>query len=132
MPLTAAEIEAVAAIAPEEPFQITRLPAGAACVPVPGWQVVLKAQNPVALLAPSDSLPNSPGGDRETVIVAIDRAQRDWDENSYFLVEEGQQVRLAWFAEPPSLPLLGRLLLVLRPKRILDEGNITEPWQMDD
>jgi hypothetical protein len=132
MPLTAAEIEAVAAIAPEEPFQITRLPAGSACVPVPGWQVVLKAQDPVAFLAPSGRLPNSPGGDRETVIVAIDRAQRDWDENSYFLVEEEQQVRLAWFAEPPTLTILGRLLLVLRPKRILDEGNITEPWQMDD
>ncbi|WP_159783141.1 RuBisCO accumulation factor 1 [Sodalinema gerasimenkoae] len=132
MPLTATEIEAVAAIAPEEPFQITRLPSDSACVPVPGWQVVLKARDPVALLTSSESLPNSAGGVRETVIVAIDRGQRDWDENSYFLVQEGQQVRLAWFEEAPSLTILGQLLLVLRPKRILDEGNITEPWQMDD
>ncbi|USR90303.1 hypothetical protein NEA10_15845 [Phormidium yuhuli AB48] len=132
MPLTAAEIEAVGAIAPEEPFQITRLPSDSACVPVPGWQVVLKARDPVAFLTSSESLPNSAGGVRERVIVAIDRGQRDWDENSYFLVQEGQQVRLAWFEETPNLTILGQLLLVLRPKRILDEGNITEPWQMDD
>jgi hypothetical protein len=27
---------------------------------------------------------------------------------------------------------LGQVILVLRPKSIFDENNLTQPWQMDD
>jgi hypothetical protein len=47
-------------------------------------------------------------------------------------VEIDNNVSLQWFDSPPDLNILGQLVLILRAKNILDENNITEPWQMDD
>jgi hypothetical protein len=49
------------------------------------------------------------------------------------LVDQEDGLEFVWFAEEPdNLELLAQVVLVLRPKRILDENNIIEPWQMDD
>ncbi|GAB4531511.1 MAG: hypothetical protein Tsb0014_15120 [Pleurocapsa sp.] len=102
-------------------------------VPVPGWQTVLKAVDPVAYLCPSDRLPKSIAGKVEQMLVIIDRACQQWDVNSYFAIEtEEKTVELKWFETAPTTPIIGQLVLILRPKKILDENNITEPWQMDD
>jgi hypothetical protein len=47
-------------------------------------------------------------------------------------VDGGEEVRIQWFEASPSVELLGQVILILRPKRILDENNLLEPWQMDD
>lgn len=101
-------------------------------VPIPGWQVVLKAEDPVGYLCPSDRLPKQLGGKVEEVLIIIDRANRNWDVNSYFVVEIENNLELRWFETEPTESIVGQLVLVLRPKKILDEGNIIEPWQMDD
>jgi len=105
---------------------------GGAYVPIPGWQVVLKAEDPVAYLCPSNLLPKYLGGKVEEVLVILDRANRTWDVNSYFVVETEGKLELRWSETEPEETIIGQLVLILRPKKILDESNITQPWQMDD
>lgn len=127
-----ADFLAVAKMALEEPFRWVRYSGSGRLVPIPGWQAVLKAVDPVALVYPSDRFPTPLEGKSESVIVVIDRASTDWDANSYFLIEREQQLEITWFESTPDVAILGQLVLVLRPKKILDEGNLTQPWQMDD
>jgi hypothetical protein len=132
LPLTKQDLENVSSVEVEEPFRMTRVSSGGLVVPLPGWQVVLKAEAPVAILCHSDRLPKPLPGKPEDVLVVIDRQIQEWDVNNYFVVEQEGQLTFQWFEEAPDIPLLGQLLLVLRPKKILDENNIIEPWQMDD
>ncbi|WP_017663009.1 RuBisCO accumulation factor 1 [Baaleninema simplex] len=131
-PLSASDIETLSPVTAIEPFRITTVPPNTACIPVPGWQVVLRAADPVAVLTRSTDLPNAPEGRTEQVVVVVDRAVRAWNPNSYFLVETGDTVDVAWFDEAPAETVLGQVVLILRPKRILDEGHLIQPWQMDD
>ena len=130
-PLSNQDIAAVNRVEIQQPFsQIVAN--GGVYVPIPGWQVVLKAQDPVGYLCPSNLLPKYLGGKVEEVLVILDRANKDWDVNSYLIVEIEQKLELRWFETEPELPIVGQLVLILRPKKILDEDNITQPWQMDD
>lgn len=131
-PLTRPQIEAVAQITREEPFGNIKIKGDAAVVPLPGWQAILKATDPVGFFERSDRLPASVSGKTEQVLVIIDRAIQEWNVNSYFLVETEDKLELQWFEEAPELNIIGQLVLIMRPKKILDENNITEPWQMDD
>ena len=130
-PLNSQQITAVKQVKVEPPFSQIKAEDGI-YVPIPGWQTVLKAQDPVGYLCPSDRLPKYLGGKVEEVLVLLDRASRDWDVNSYFVVEIEDKLEIRWFETEPEVPIVGQLVLILRPKKILDEGNITEPWQMDD
>jgi hypothetical protein len=132
LPLTQQDFASVASVESEEPFRTVRLKNSGSVVPLPGWQTVLKAEDPVAVLCSSDRLPKPLPGKAETVLVVVDRQNTVWDENSYFLVEREGELTFQWFEEAPDSPLLGQVAIVLRPKKILDENNITEPWQMDD
>jgi Rubisco Assembly chaperone C-terminal domain/Rubisco accumulation factor 1 alpha helical domain/Rubisco accumulation factor 1 helix turn helix domain len=132
LPLKLQDLEKISPLQVDEPFRVTHLASGGAVIPLPGWQIILKASEPIAILCNSDRLPKPLPGKIEEVLVVVDRAVRDWDVNSYFLVEEQEQLTFQWFEEAPNIPILGQVLLVVRPKKILDENNILEPWQMDD
>jgi len=132
LPLTKEKLESVPSLTTTEPFKIVQNTIVGQVVPLPGWPVVLKAGDPVAFLAQSEQLPRSISSKSETVLVVVDRSVREWEENSYFLAEKDELLELLWFPERPDLLLLGKLLIILRPKNILDEENITQPWQMDD
>lgn len=130
--LTVQDLEAVVPIVAQEPFQVVKLEHQGTVVPLPGWQVILKAQDPVAILSLSDQLPKPLPGKPEEVLVVVDRSLQEWDVNNYFLVEQEGNLGFQWFEENPNIPLLGQVILVMRPKKIFDENNILEPWQMDD
>ena len=130
-PITKQEIAVVEQVEIQQPFGHIKANSGT-YVPIPGWQVVLKAEDPVGYLCPSDLLPKFLGGKVEEVLVILDRANTDWDVNSYVVVEIAGRLELRWFETEPEEPIIGQLVLILRPKKILDEGNITQPWQMDD
>jgi hypothetical protein len=115
-----------------EPFRLMEVPAAMTVVPLPGWQAVLKAQNPIAITCKSDKLPNFPNSKPEDVLVVVDQAVTDWNAQFYYLVEQDHQLQFQWFDSIPSVSIVGQIVLVLRPKRILDENNLLEPWQMDD
>jgi hypothetical protein len=132
MPLAAADFKAVPWVAEEGPFGIVKFSGTGAWVPVPGWQVVLAADDPVAILTDSDQLPTPPGGGIEEVLVMVDRAYRQWDAYSYFAVDQSGQLQIDWFETEPTAPILGKVLLVMRPKRVLDEDYNKDPWQLDE
>ena len=130
-PLSGEEISAIEPVKIREPFSHIQVKVGA-FVPVPGWQAILKAEIPVAYLCPSNLLPKYLGGKVEEVLVILDRRSREWNVNSYFALEIDGKVEIRWSETAPEEAIIGQLVLILRPKKILDEGNLTQPWQMDD
>ncbi len=133
LPLSAADVQAVPVVVPEEPFGIVKFEGAAAWVPIPGWQVLLAAEDPIALLAQAHQLPNVQNPDNpEPLLLVIDRAQRAWDADSYFLVEQTDTVGIEWLPELGNRKLLGKLLVVVRPKRILDENYTRELLQFEE
>ncbi|MDY7015301.1 MAG: RuBisCO accumulation factor 1 [Cyanobacteriota bacterium] len=131
-PLERAVFEAVPQSEPMEPFGRVRFSGTGSFLPVPGWQAILKAADPVAILGQSDRLPGIQTQRIEPIVVIVDRRSREWDANGYFLIERENQLEIEWFPVEPQESILGQVVLILRPKRILDEGNLTQPWQMDD
>jgi hypothetical protein len=131
-PLSPSALTAVPEYEPIEPFGLMQVSGTASFLPIPGWQAILKAGDPVAILCTSDRLPYTQVERAEPVVLVIDRRSRDWDANSFFLVEREGELEMHWFPEAPPESLLGQIILILRPKRIFDEDNLTQPWQMDD
>jgi hypothetical protein len=132
LPLGVEDLQAVPYIAPVEPFGLVQFAGACAWIAVPGWQIVRLAEDPIALLCDSDRLPTPLPGPVEVVLAIVDRAQRTWDEHSYCLIAQEGQLQLQWFAEAPQTQILGRLILVMRPKKVLDEDYTKDPWQMDE
>ena len=115
------------------PFQQVQSHTEITWVALPGWQVILQAQDPVALVCDSDNLPTPlPDEAKEEVLIIIDRSQQNWDQHSYFVTTAEQKLTLQWFTQKPTCPLLGRVILVLRPKKVLDEDYTKELWQIDE
>ena len=133
-PMSAADFQAVPKMEPEGAFGVVQSSGEQAWVPVPGWQVVLTAQDAIAFLMPFNLLPNQTDSTvSETVLVIVDRQQQTWDDSSYFVVDdEGAQLTMRWFDTEPSALLLGRLIVIVRPKKVLDEAYTQELWQIDE
>ncbi len=134
MPIPTADYSAVPGANPEEPFGMVKFSGTGAWLPVPGWLVILKAEDPIALLANGSDLPNLPDhlSATEPVMVIVDRAKRDWDEFSYYAIDAGGVIAFKWFDEAPQEKLLGSIILIMRPQKILDASYIQEYWQTDE
>jgi hypothetical protein len=132
LPLTVEDLKAVPILEEEGPFGMVKFSGNGAWVPMPGWQIVFSAEDPVILLADTNQLPAPASDEVEEVLIMIDRAQREWNEFSYFVIEQDGQLALQWFAEPPDVSILGRVLVILRPKQVLDEDYNKELWQLDE
>ncbi|MBE9185676.1 hypothetical protein IQ270_13460 [Microcoleus sp. LEGE 07076] len=131
-PLSASDLLAVPLPEEIEPFRMVKFSGAGAWVAIPGWQVILNAEDPVAVLEMSDRLPVPLQGKVEEVLIIADRAQRQWDAESYFLADNGGNLELYWFETAPELSILGRVVLVMRPKKIVDEDYTKDGWQIDD
>lgn len=132
LPLTKADLQAVPIVEETPPFGIVQFSGAGAWVPVPGWQVILTAEDPVVILTQSDQLPTSLPGKVEDVLVVVDRAMRDWTDDRFFIAEQANQLQIQWFAQAPDVPLLGQVVLIMRPKKVLDENYTMELWQIDE
>ena len=132
LPLTPADIQAVPLVEAIEPFRMVKFAGEQAWVPLPGWQVVSSAEDPVVILCNSDRLPSQPNSTPQPVLVVVERSVREWDENSYFVVDQSGQIEFQWFETKTDLPILGRIIVVVRPKKIFDEAFNKEPWQIDE
>lgn len=132
LPLPVDALKAVPILEEQEPFRIVKFAGEGAWVPLPGWQVLLSAEDPIAILTQSDRLPFPPDQVNQEVLIVIDRAQRTWDEQAYFAIESNGEIEIQWFPEAPQQNLLGRLMLVVKPKRILDESLTKELWLTDE
>lgn len=132
MPLSPADLKAVPMADEEGSFRIVKFSGEGAWIALPGWQAVYAAEDPVALLINTDDLPTEIADANEEVLVLVDRSDRTWNEFSYFLQEEGETLSVIWSPDEPEQKILGRVLLVLRPSRVLDEGFNKEPWQLEE
>lgn len=131
-PLKKEDLDAVPYLEIEEPFRMVEVKNAMKLVPLPGWQAILKAQDAVVILCQKDDLPKDMGGKSEVVLIVVDRGIKEWNKDSYFLIEKDENLDFQWFPESPKTEILGQIILILRPRKILDENNLLEPWQMDD
>ncbi|MBT9311060.1 RuBisCO accumulation factor 1 [Leptothoe kymatousa] len=133
-PISVERLQAVPQMNPDGAFGVVQSVGEQAWVPLPGWQVVLTAKDAIAFLAPVNALPTQAGSTlTETVLVVLDRQQQTWDDNSYFVVVgDDDQLSVQWFDTQPSVPLLGRVIVIVRPKKVLDESYTQELWQIDE
>ncbi|MBD2594334.1 hypothetical protein H6G74_08320 [Nostoc spongiaeforme FACHB-130] len=134
LPLTPQDLQAVPLITASEPFQIVKFAGEQAWVPLPGWQALLNAEDPVVILADSDRLPNQAQTQnrREEVLIVVDRAQRQWDNSSYFVIDNNGNLDIQWLETEPEISILGKVIVIVRPKKILDEEVTKEPWLIDE
>jgi hypothetical protein len=122
-PLDSTDFAAVPPMESKDPFPMVMYTGEGAWVSVPRWSMICQAQDPVGFGCQSDDFPRRPGeyarSTEETgpdVLVIIDRAQRSWKVNHYFVVADGEQTRIDWSLEPLALPLLGQVICVTQAK----------------
>jgi hypothetical protein len=132
LPLTPQDLKAVPIVTEIEPFRLVKFNGEQAWIPLPGWQTLLSAEDPVAILATSDRLPNNTQSQPGKVLIVVDRAQREWDASSYFVVEHAGELDIQWLETQPETPILGRVIVIVRPKKILDEEVTKDSWQIDE
>jgi hypothetical protein len=132
LPLAPDDLQVVPMTEEEGNFRIVKFSGEGAWVTLPGWQAVYAAEDPVALLMNTDELPVEIADVNEEVLVLVDRSDRTWNEFSYFLQTDGEQLSVIWSPDEPAQKILGRVLLVLRPSRVLDEAFNKEPWQLEE
>lgn len=132
LPLATTDWQAVPLTEETGPFQLIKFSGTGAWIAVPGWQVIRKAEDPVALLGNSDRFPTPLSGKPEEVLIIADRAQRQWDIDSYFLTDSNGNLELQWFEADPDLRLLAKIILIMRPKRIIEEDANKDRWAIDD
>jgi hypothetical protein len=133
MPLSVDDLKAVPVAMPEEPFGLVKFSGTGAMIAVPRWQVIFRAEDPVGILTQARQLPNYPGeAADEAVLVVIDRCDRTWSNDGYFLTAQDEHLALTWSPVLLENPILGKVILILRPKRILDEDYNRELWQLDE
>ena len=132
LPLSIADYKAAPMVEPEGKFNLVRFSGVGAWVALPGWQIVINAEDPVMILAETAQLPVPQEGDSEDVLILVDRSQRQWDEESYFVLDEAGQLKIDWSDTELTLPIVGKVALVLRSKRVLDEDFNKQLWQIDE
>ncbi|MEL7351548.1 MAG: RuBisCO accumulation factor 1 [Cyanobacteria bacterium P01_A01_bin.116] len=134
MPLAVEDFKQVPGVLPEEPFGMVKFSGTGAWIPVPGWQVITTAEDPIAIIGTCGDLPNLPDtlSPTEPVMLVVDRAKREWSEFAYFVIDAGGQMEVKWFDESPNTKLLGGLILIMRPKKIFDKDYAQELWQLDE
>lgn len=133
MPLVTDDFRAVPLIEPEGTFEMVRFSGTGAWVAVPNWQVLMNAEDPVGVLCDSSDLPDAdPDAPLEETLLILDRAARQWTEDSYFAVDREGHLAIEWFESPPGVTLLGRVLVSLRPHRIFDQNFARELWHVDE
>jgi hypothetical protein len=142
-PIQPSELQAVPVLEETGPFRLVQHNGVGAWVSLPGWQVIERAEDPVGILCNSEFLdgPEFIGGP-EDILVVIDRAERDWQADTYFLVAavaDASEPALSfeWFSDAPEQNVLGRLLgkviVVVRPKKVLEEAAVAQDlWQFEE
>jgi hypothetical protein len=132
-PISRADLQAVPMLEETGAFRLVQHKGGGAWLALPGWQVLQAAEDPVGILANSEALEGLTfaEGD-EAILVIIDRADREWQADAYFLVDAEQTLDFCFFSAPPDQRLLGRVILVLRPKKVVVESLGSDLWQFEE
>ncbi len=131
-PLKSDDLKNVPSLQSAGSFQLAHVSGQQTLVAIPGWKVILRAQDPVGIVCKNRQLPHQQTDKPEDVLVVVDRKETEWNSDSYFIVERSGQLEIEWFPNAPNVPLLGRIILVLRPKKLFDEALSQDVWQIDE
>jgi hypothetical protein len=141
LPLTLDQFQSVSQVQELDPFGIVKGSGAEAWATLPGWFVVHEAEDGVIVSCNTDTLQaainqevlSSVRDRAEDILILVDRAQQDWNENSYFAIaDEAGNLKFAWFESQPDVELLGKVTLTLRPKRFFDEAASQDRWQFEE
>mgnify|MGYP007051594990 CR=1 FL=1 len=139
LPLATDIWEQIPAGKPQGPFGWVTSPAEQTWMALPAWPVMQKAGDPVVLpvenglLGSLLGLPVAPEEERDPVLLVVDRAVRIWEGTAgFFLLDRAGAVTVAWIEDSPPSPLLGQVLLAVRPPRVFDEELAQDPWQLEE
>jgi hypothetical protein len=130
--VSVSQFQSVSQPQPQGTFSLTPLSGEGTWVALPGWQMIWAASDPVAIPCEKEDLPKSDSLSNEPFLVVVDRGDTQWYLHSYFLVEQQEGLGIQWFEQAPNQDLLGKVILILRPKRIVDEGAIAQSWQIEE
>jgi hypothetical protein len=100
-------------------------------VGLPGWQMVISAIDPIVVFQVNQNLIKDAEAEEE-LLMLIDRGITEWNDFKYFMVDRGGELVIDYFATLPSEPIIGQLVLVLRPKRLLATGDQHDLWQIEE
>ena len=136
LPLSKTDLQAAPLSEPEGAFGVVKFSGSGAWVAIPGWQVLLNAEDAVAILADGADLADfadSSGSPLSgELLIVCDRDNREWRDDGHFLAEIDGSLKVMWWESQPEEQILGRVLVVLRPKFVLDENLAKDPWQIDE
>lgn len=131
LPLSLATWQQTPAITTQGVFGVSQLSATQQVVALPGWATLRKALDPVAIVTQRDLSANAEGRE-ENVLLIVDRGLKTWSQYHHFLFLAGEELQMGWFGAPPNQPILGQVILLLRPKAIVEEAAEADGWEIEE
>ncbi len=113
-------------------FQIVKNNWAGGWVTFPGWGVLCKAEDPVAIIGDLENLPLKISNQAPETIVILDRSATEWDEFNYFAIDRDGKLAIEWFDSQPTMPILAKLVLIIHPKRPIDPDTPKDLWELED
>ncbi len=113
-------------------FQIVNHNWAGGWVSFPGWGVLCKAEDPIAVIGDREHLPVKMSNQPVETILILDRSVTEWNEFNYFAIDRDGNLAIEWFDSPPTIPILAKLVLVIHPKRPIDPDNPKDLWELED
>jgi Rubisco accumulation factor 1 alpha helical domain/Rubisco Assembly chaperone C-terminal domain/Rubisco accumulation factor 1 helix turn helix domain len=130
LPLTLAEITAIPRATAVGAFSLVNT-TWQRWVGLPGWQTVAGAIDPIVVFVTNQELIKDADMDEE-LLMLIDRGVTEWSDYKYFMIDRAGEIVIDWFETAPDATIIGQLVLVLRPKRMLTTGNQNDLWQIEE
>ncbi len=131
-PIDSNTLADVPKIAATGSFQIIKHNWAGGWVTFPGWGVLCKAEDPVAIIGDLENLPLKISHQAPETIVVLDRSVTEWDEFNYFAIDRDGKLAIEWFDDAPNIPILAKLVLVIHPKRPIDPDTPKDLWELED
>jgi Rubisco accumulation factor 1 alpha helical domain/Rubisco Assembly chaperone C-terminal domain/Rubisco accumulation factor 1 helix turn helix domain len=113
-------------------FQVVNNNWAGGWVSFPGWGVLCKAEDPIAIIGDRENLPLKISNQAAETIVILDRNATEWDEFHYFAIDRDGTLAIEWFDSPPTVSILAQLVLVIHPKRPIDPDTPKDIWELED
>ena len=131
-PLNSSILADVPRISATGSFQIVQQNWAGGWVSFPGWGVLCKAEDPIAVIGDREHLPLKMSNQPVETIVILDRSITEWNEFNYFAIDRDGKLAIEWFDSAPTMPILAKLVLVIHPKRPIDPDNPKDLWELED
>jgi Rubisco accumulation factor 1 alpha helical domain/Rubisco Assembly chaperone C-terminal domain/Rubisco accumulation factor 1 helix turn helix domain len=131
-PLDSSILADVPQVAATGSFQIVKSNWAGGWVTFPGWGVLCKAEDPIAVIGDLQNLALKTATESPETIVILDRSATEWTEFDYFAIDRDGKLAIEWFEQQPPMPILAKLVLIIHPKRPIDPDTPKDLWELED